>query len=83
MRNDSLSASTNIAAASVDEQRETNRLTNEKLALDRAAFELAGKQVKTQKIAAISAVIAAIAAVIAATAGIANLIISSIARGHP
>jgi hypothetical protein len=75
-RDDSLSASTNIAAMQLETQRE-------KLKLDREALELAGKHAKTQKIAAISAAIAAIAAVIAATAGIANLIISVMARSHP
>jgi hypothetical protein len=77
-RNDGLSPSTNIAAASLEEQRETNRLNQDKLDLDRLALEIAGKVANTQRTYAISAVIAAIAAVIAAIAGIANLIILSI-----
>jgi hypothetical protein len=76
------SAANNIAAASMEAQNEANRLAKEKLELDRLAVEVAGKQARTQKIAATSAVIAAIAAVIAAIVGIANLILSNNVSPH-
>jgi len=59
----STSASVEIAALAMQAQREANRLTQQKLELDRGTLELAGKQTHTQRIAATAAVIAAIASI--------------------
>lgn len=59
----STSASVEIAAFAMEAQREANRLTQQKIELDRRTLELAGKQTHTQRIAATAAVIAAIASI--------------------
>jgi len=77
-RSDALSASTNIAALSMEAQFEANRLAKEKLEIDRLRLEVDGKVAKTQHIYAISTAIAAIAAVIAAIASSINLMLNII-----
>jgi hypothetical protein len=77
-RSDGLSASTNIAALSMEAQFEANRLAKEKLEIDRLRLDVDGKVAKIQQIYAISTAIAAIAAVIAAIASSINLILNII-----
>ena len=77
-RDNALSVSANIATLNMEAQQEANRLTDEKIALDRATLEVSAKTARAQIIYAISSVIAAVAAVIAALASVSNLIFTII-----
>ena len=76
LRDDSPFLSYNIANLGVEAQNEANRLTKERIELDRLGLQEQAKVARAQRTYAISAVIAAIAAVIAAIASIANLMLS-------